>query len=223
MKYHVHKAQRSGFVRVQDCEIFIGPMEPPEIKNDNWEAILKDVYGMDAALLFDALSSLPGGTWDRLLCLMLEKKASLLKVPLWEEKTHYSEQFRHTTILPARNILAVLNGEVQPPPDSVTGHNTDFPLVIQTVMFAAGQKTGINFNDTDTATLASEIRKLVDMRSIRAHIVKFDRKDPVWRTFKGCFWHMDYCSCGRIFMIPLTRRWQLYVWVGKMPTIWVIS
>jgi len=49
-------------------------------------------YETQAEILFDALYSvLPGGTFDRLLLLMLQAKASLLRAPLFGDNENESQ------------------------------------------------------------------------------------------------------------------------------------
>ncbi len=84
MKITVHRAVPTAGEAIPTVEITIGPDHTPTVTATNWEKVYRDVYITDANLLFEAISSLPGGTWDRLLCLMLDKKASLYRVRLFE-------------------------------------------------------------------------------------------------------------------------------------------
>lgn len=72
----IHRAQPiQGVDRPQPVTIIIDAVFPSG--SGNGEAI----HTRDATTLTDALaSSLPGGTWDRLVACMLERHASLLRV-----------------------------------------------------------------------------------------------------------------------------------------------
>ncbi len=181
MTITIAKAAPIGSQEIPDVEIHIGPgLVPNYFDKENWERVYKTHYTADAAKIMDAMQSLPGGTWDRLLCLMLEKRASILRVPAFEvqvkdptpltrpcpacgKDAHFS---REGVILPHRppfgkfaNCRGVVEEVSTPPKQSVT--SGDFPTALQVVMFAAENHPGITFNEGDTAALAAEIRKLL--------------------------------------------------------------
>jgi len=77
-KINVHKAQAMPGCEVPSCMIDVIDVIP------EFESLVvsRMCYESDARLLFDALkASLPGGTIDALLRLLLENKASLLRIP----------------------------------------------------------------------------------------------------------------------------------------------
>ncbi len=84
MKFIVAKAAPVATQDIPDIEIQIGPEFPPYGNDTEWVRRMGQFYNVEAQKLMEALQSLPGGTWDRLLCLMLDKKASLYRVRLFE-------------------------------------------------------------------------------------------------------------------------------------------
>lgn len=54
----------------------------PQFEDSDWERRSSEFYDSQAAQIVDALALLPGATWDRVLLLMLERRASLLRVSI---------------------------------------------------------------------------------------------------------------------------------------------
>lgn len=62
--------------------------EVPEIKSDSWESDYRAFYRQEAQQIVNALvKSLPGGTVDQVLCLLLERHASVFRVAHVVEET----------------------------------------------------------------------------------------------------------------------------------------
>lgn len=81
MNVYIYKAQSVGDREVPDVRILI---DRPIAGQGSLEGY-RDFYDRQALALENALMlSLPGGTYDQLLCRMLKWKASLLAVPHWE-------------------------------------------------------------------------------------------------------------------------------------------
>jgi len=67
-------------------EIVKGAGIPQFLADENFEAKYAIFYRNQAQSLADALRfSLPGGTLDALTCILMQRRASLFRVPLYEE------------------------------------------------------------------------------------------------------------------------------------------
>lgn len=75
--FRLYRAQDIGDQKVPDVTIHIADA----IERDQSLDGLHSQFRADAATLFEALRSLPGGTLDQLLVLLLQHKASHFVVP----------------------------------------------------------------------------------------------------------------------------------------------
>ena len=67
------------------CDVVLTISGEPDEKMSLTEA--RAFYEQQAALVYDALrNSLPGGTFDELLVLMMKSRASLFRIPLFEQE-----------------------------------------------------------------------------------------------------------------------------------------
>jgi len=75
------KAGLTGDQVLDDVTIVISG-QPPEIdpKDPHWRAVYREIYERDASLIAEALSILPGGTFDRLTVKLMERQIGLFKV-----------------------------------------------------------------------------------------------------------------------------------------------
>jgi len=78
----IRKAEPIGNQEIPDIQIVIAGSLPDFSDLGSYE----DFYRAQARELFRCLCFLPGGTFDQLLLLMIESRASLFKVPLFKEE-----------------------------------------------------------------------------------------------------------------------------------------
>lgn len=78
----VAKGESTGRIEVDDCTIVIeDPV--PDVNDRDLFADPSEFFNGQASVIVDALQAhLPGGTFDAVLREMLNRKASLLRVPL---------------------------------------------------------------------------------------------------------------------------------------------
>lgn len=77
--YNIYRAQPIGTEQPEVVQIVIEQNFPDLPGRGRLSDVLAEaaqVFDKEAQMLFEALQSLPGGTWDRLLGKMLEHKAS---------------------------------------------------------------------------------------------------------------------------------------------------
>lgn len=79
-RIHVRKAQPTGSHSVPDIQIEISG-HIPESRTEEGMNQIRQAFQADAEKIFNGLRSLPGGTFDQLLILMLQKQASSFIVP----------------------------------------------------------------------------------------------------------------------------------------------
>lgn len=84
--HYIAKAHATAGVEIPDVTLSIsGPV--PEFTDDpQWIKKLGVFYESEAERIADALcKALPGGTLDALICNLLKRKASLLRVPMFDK------------------------------------------------------------------------------------------------------------------------------------------
>lgn len=82
------KADPTGTETVPDTHIHITAKLPESVARADWLSHLAAFYNEEARQLEEALRRvLPGGTYDRLLGRMLERHASLYRIPYQIEET----------------------------------------------------------------------------------------------------------------------------------------
>jgi len=84
MKYvKIGKAHSNTDVPLRSVTIIIHDEVDTSAEEYDWETVQREVYDAQAQELEEALyASLPGGTYNRLLARLLERKAGLLRIPL---------------------------------------------------------------------------------------------------------------------------------------------
>lgn len=78
----IRKAQPIGDQEIPDVQIVIGGSPPDFDDLSEYE----NFYKQQAHELFRALRFLPGGIFDQLLALMMQERASLFRISLFEEE-----------------------------------------------------------------------------------------------------------------------------------------
>ena len=84
MRYiKIGKAHSNTEIPLRSVGIIIDDEVDTGAEEYDWETVQREVYDAQARDLERALcAALPGGTYNRLLAQMLERKAGLLRIPL---------------------------------------------------------------------------------------------------------------------------------------------
>lgn len=78
----IFRARPIGNQAIEPTTIIISDVVPYFLQEQDWQQIAVNTYRHQAKTLAAVLQeTLPGGTFDRLLVEMMERKASLLSVP----------------------------------------------------------------------------------------------------------------------------------------------